>query len=88
MTASTRVRLGSYFLLALLLLTVPVTLAVTHLSTVRHAPQLMAKSAAGVAVANGDFHLERVRFEQKRWGISKDAAEKRVREIEKRDNVN
>lgn len=87
MTASTRVRLGSYFLFALLLLTVPAALLVTHLDSVRHAPQLMAKSAAGVAVANGDFHLERVRFEQKRWGISTDAAEKRVREIEKRDKV-
>lgn len=73
MTEKARVRLGAYFLLALLLLTLPVTLLVTHINTARHAPQWVATDA-GVKFINADHHASAIAWIQKNYGVSKEAA--------------
>ncbi|MHB8994265.1 MAG: glycoside hydrolase family 78 protein [Armatimonadota bacterium] len=86
MTASTRVRLGSYFLFALLLLTVPAALLVTHLDSVRHAKQWVP-TKAGVKLANANYRPQAVEWAKKTHGLSTAGAEKYVRDHEKRTNT-
>lgn len=82
MTEKARVRLGAYFVFALLLLTVPVTLLVTHLETVRHAQQWVG-TPNGVKLANADYREQGIRFCQQTYGLSRAAAERKVAQTER-----
>ncbi|MEI6502870.1 MAG: hypothetical protein WCP21_17810, partial [Armatimonadota bacterium] len=83
MTETTRLKLGAYFLFAILLLTLPVTLLVTHVDTVRHAKQWKA-TPTGVQLANANYRPQAVQWAKKTYGLSTAGAEKYVRDTEKR----
>ncbi|MEI6500616.1 MAG: hypothetical protein WCP21_06265, partial [Armatimonadota bacterium] len=83
MTENTRLRLGAYFLFAILLLTLPVTLLVTHLDTARHAQQWVATDT-GVKLVNADHHDRSVAWVQKSYGLSKSGAQKFAYDTERK----
>ena len=75
MTEKTRVRLGAYFLFALLLLTLPVTLLVTHYDAVGKTMRWV-RDGDSLKYVNVNSTERGVQFLMKRDGISHDAAER------------
>ena len=86
MTEKARVRLGAYFLFALLLLAVPLALVLTHQDVRRHAEQWVS-TPTGVKLVNADHRPQGTEFARRTLGLSKDGAQQYVHRVEERQQA-
>lgn len=86
MTEKARVRLGAYFLFALLVLTLPVTLAVTHYSAWLRSERVV-RTGDTVKTINMGGQASAVEFLQKRDGVSREAAEREIMRLRRESKL-
>ena len=82
MSERTRLKLGAYFLFALVLLSLPTALLVVHLDSQSRATRWVAQ-ADGLRLADSAGREKGLAFAMKTYGLSRDGAERLVSRLER-----